>query len=223
MIRTILFDLDDTLYPRHLGIMDEIRTMILRYLQTRLNLPRDEADARRREYFEAYGTTMRGLQINHQIDTDEFLRYVHDIPLHEYLKPNPRLDAMLTSIPHDKVVFTNASREHAERVLDLLAIRHHFGRIVDVRDLEYESKPQPVAYQRVCELLGTKPEECLLVEDNARNLIAARELGMVTVLLQDGTGATGEGADFVISEIEELGTVLARIPLECGGKNPESV
>jgi putative hydrolase of the HAD superfamily len=166
---------------------------------------------------------MRGLQINHQIDTDEFLRYVHDIPLDEYLKPNPRLDAMLTSIRHNKVVFTNASREHAERVLDLLGIRHHFHRIIDVRDVEYESKPQPVAYERVCELLGTLPEECLLVEDNARNLIAARELGMVTVLVQDGTGAAGESADFVISEIEELGTVLARMPLDHGGQTPESV
>jgi putative hydrolase of the HAD superfamily len=212
MIRTILFDLDDTLYPGHLGIMDEIRALILQYLETRLNLPRDEADARRREYLEAYGTTMRGMQVNHHIDPDEFLEYVHDIPLDEYLKPNPRLDAMLTSLPHDKVVFTNASREHAKRVLDLLAIRHHFGRIVDVRDLDYESKPQPVAYRRVCELLGVFPEECLLVEDNVRNLVAARQLGMVTVLVRDGDGATGEGADFVISEIEELGTVVARLP-----------
>jgi putative hydrolase of the HAD superfamily len=214
MIRTILFDLDDTLYPRHLGIMDEIRALILQYLETRLSLPRDEADARRGEYLEAYGTTMRGMQVNHDIDPDEFLEYVHDIPLDEYLKPNPRLDAMLTSLPHEKVVFTNASREHATRVLDLLAIRHHFGRIVDVRDLDYESKPQPVAYRRVCELLGVLPEECLLVEDNLRNLVAARQLGMVTVLVQDGEGATGEGADFVISEIEELGTVVARLPLE---------
>jgi putative hydrolase of the HAD superfamily len=130
---------------------------------------------------------------------------------------------MLTSIRHNKVVFTNASREHAERVLDLLGIRHHFHRIIDVRDVEYESKPQPVAYERVCELLGTLPEECILVEDNARNLIAARELGMVTVLVQDGTGTTDEGADFVISEIEELGTVLARIPLDRRGQTPESV
>jgi len=75
-------------------------------------------------------------------------------------------------------------------VLDLLGIRHHFGRIVDVRDLEYESKPQPAAYERVCELLGVLPEECLMVEDNARNLMPARELGMITVLVQDGSGAT---------------------------------
>jgi putative hydrolase of the HAD superfamily len=218
MIRTILFDLDDTLYPRHLGVMDEIRALMLRFIQTRLALPRDEAEARRRQYFEAYGTTMRGMQINHQIDPDEFLRFVHDIPLQKYLQPNPRLNAMLISIPHDKVVFTNASREHAERVLDLLGIRHHFGRIVDVRDLEYESKPQPAAYERVCELLGVLPEECLMVEDNARNLMPARELGMITVLVQDG-GATGEGADFVISEIEELGTVLARMALEQGSKD----
>jgi putative hydrolase of the HAD superfamily len=216
MIRTILFDVDDTLYPRQSGIMDQIRTMILRYIQTRLNLPRDEADELRRQYFEAYGTTMRGLQINHDIDPDEFLEFVHDIPLHEYLQPNPRLDALLTVIPQDKVAFTNASREHAERVLEVLGIRRHFTRIVDVRDVGYDSKPQPVAYQRVCELLGTLPEECLLVEDNVRNLIPAKELGMVTVLVRDGSVATGDGADFVIPQIEDLGTVLAPVKKQYG-------
>ena len=221
MIRTILFDVDDTLYPRHLGIMDRIRAMILQYIQTRLNLPRDEADELRRTYFEAYGTTMRGLQINHEIDPDEFLEYVHDIPLHEYLQPNPRLDALLTAIPQDKVAFTNASREHAERVLEVLGIRRHFARIVDVRDVGYDSKPQPVAYQRVCELLGALPEECLLVEDNVLNLVPAKELGMVTVLVQDGRAGTDHSADFVIPQIEDLGTVLAPVERQ-GGRHTES-
>jgi putative hydrolase of the HAD superfamily len=211
MIHTVLFDLDETLYPRESGIMDEIRVLMLRYLCTRLNLSPEEAEALRRRYFQAYGTTMRGLQINHHIDADEFLQYVHDIPLQAYIQPNPDLDAVLASIPEDKVIFTNASREHAERVLALLGIRQHFSRIVDVRDVNYESKPQLEAYRRICNLLQVRPEQCVLVEDNARNLEPARALGMVTVLLRDGASGAQGSADYVLNQIEEIGTLLETI------------
>ena len=116
MIHTILFDLDDTLYPRSAGIMGEIRSLILDFIRTRLDLPAEEADALRELYLQTYGTTMRGLQVNHQIDPEEYLLHVHDITLHEYLQPNPELDAVLDAAPQDMVIFTNASREHAERV-----------------------------------------------------------------------------------------------------------
>jgi putative hydrolase of the HAD superfamily len=211
MIRAILFDLDETLYPRQAGVMGQIRVLILRYLRTRFGLSSEEAEVLRRQYFQTYGTTMRGLQINHQIDVDEFLRYVHDIPLHEYLQPNHSLDAVLASILQDKVVFTNASREHAEAVLELLGIRRHFVQIVDVRDVDYESKPQAVAYQRACQLLGVRPEECVLVEDNVRNLRPAKALGMTTVLVQHDSDGPDEAVDYAIRRIEEIGDVLNRI------------
>jgi putative hydrolase of the HAD superfamily len=209
MIRTILFDLDETLYPPQTGIMDHLRSLILRYLCTRLALPPDEADALRRHYFQAYGTTMRGLQLEHHIDPDEFLHFVHDIPLHRYLQPNPGLDAVLTSIHQQKIVFTNASQEHAEAVLALLGVRHHFERIVDVRDMRYESKPQPAAYRYVCELLDVRPAECLIVDDNVRNLQSAKALGMVTVLVWDGSDEPHDGVDYAIPRIEEIGQVLS--------------
>jgi putative hydrolase of the HAD superfamily len=209
MIRTILFDLDDTLYPRQAGVMGQIRCLMLRYLRTRLDLSPDEADALRRSYFQIYGTTLRGLQIHHQIDPDEYLRAVHDFPLQPYLEPNPTLDAVLASLPQQKVVFTNASREHAERVLDVLGIRQRFVRIVDVRDMDYQSKPEPSAYQRICKLLNVEPQECILVEDNARNLRPAKALGMVTVLV-DGDGRD-DSVDYAISRIEEIGHVLEQI------------
>jgi pyrimidine 5'-nucleotidase len=97
MIRILLFDLDDTLYPRSAGVMDQIRQLILRYIRERLHLSPEEADELRRSYFMTYGTTMRGLQIERHIDADEFLHYVHDIPLEAYLQPNPKLDAVLAS------------------------------------------------------------------------------------------------------------------------------
>jgi putative hydrolase of the HAD superfamily len=107
------------------------------------------------------------------------------------------------------VVFTNASREHAERVLGVLGIRRHFARIVDVRDMAYESKPQPSAYRRICQLLEASPEECLLVEDNVRNLCPAKEIGMSTVLVGDGSQARHPCVDHAIDRVEEIGQVLA--------------
>lgn len=216
MIRTLLFDLDETLYPARTGVMDHFRGLMLQYMRDHLHVTVEEAEGLRKRYFLTYGTTMRGLQLNHSIDPDEFLQYVHDIPLEEYLKPNHELDAVLASIRQRKVVFTNASREHAERVLALLGIRRHFERIVDVRDVRYESKPQAGAYVRICELLEVQPEQCLIVEDNARNLLPAKALGMATVLVQEGVQLSPEGVDRVISRIEEIAEAVA--DLESGLK-----
>ncbi len=212
MIHTILFDLDETLYPPEAGVMRQIGERITRYVQIRLNLSTDEALAVRRKYFLEYGTTMRGLQLNYGIDPDEYLAYVHQIPLEQYLHPNERLDRVLQRIPQEKVVFTNASREHAERVLALLGIRRHFSRIVDVRDVGYESKPQPEAYERICQILGVRAEECLIVEDNLRNLLPAKALGMATVLVGNGNGRAEplDGVDWQIEKIEEISSVLGQ-------------
>ena len=211
MIQTILFDLDDTLYPRDAGIMGEIRRLILDFVQTRLELPAEEADTLRARYLREYGTTMRGLQVNHQIDPGEYLHHVHEIGLSEYLQPNTELDAVLEAISQEKVVFTNASREHAERVLSVLGISRHFARIVDVRDMEYEGKPQPSAYVRICEMLGVEPEACMLVEDNVRNLRPAKELGMSTVLVGGGSQPEPQCVDYAIDRIEQIGSVLTEV------------
>lgn len=211
MIQAILFDLDDTLYPRQAGVMDQIRILMLQYLRTRLDLSPEEADALRRRYFQEYGTTMRGLQLKHAIDADEFLDYVHNIRLEDHIQPNPELDAALASLQQQKIVFTNASREHAERVLDVLGVAHHFDRIVDVRDVAFESKPQLAAYRRICELIDVPPERCMLVEDNVRNLQPAKALGMTTVLVGEDNAGTEGDVDYVMERIEEIGHLVGRL------------
>jgi putative hydrolase of the HAD superfamily len=213
MTPILLFDLDETLYPREAGVMDRIRARILLYLRSELHVPQVEADALRRSYLQEYGTTLRGLQINHHIDPEKYLCYVHDIPLERCLRANPELDAALADIPLNKVIFTNASREHAERVLALLAIRRHFVRIIDVRDVEYESKPQKAAYDRACGLLGIRPQECVIVEDNVRNLRPAKALGMTTVLVGDGEGQPDGSVDVTIQRIELIGAALDSLGL----------
>jgi putative hydrolase of the HAD superfamily len=212
MIRAILFDLDDTLYPSHSGVMDQIRELMLRYLRERLHLSPEEADALRRHYFLTYGTTMRGLQINHRIDPDEYLALVHDIQLENHLQPNEELGSVLAGIRQQKIVFTNASREHAEAVLTVLGVRSHFDRVVDVRDMNYESKPVASAYARICELLALEPRECILVEDNVRNLEPARAMGMTTVLVSDAeANPAPDIVDHVLPRVEEIGRLVESI------------
>jgi len=206
-LRVLLIDLDDTVYPSDCGLMKEVGRLILRYMVERMGIPPEEAVALRRQYYLQYGTTLRGLQEHHQVDTEDYLAFVHQIPLERYLRPDPELDAALAAIPQEKVIFTNATAEHAWRVLDLVGVRRHFRRVVDLRALQYANKPDPRAYQRALALLQVPPEACALVEDSLRNLLPAKDLGMVTVLVaQDGAGE--EGVDVVIPRLADLPAAL---------------
>jgi putative hydrolase of the HAD superfamily len=205
ILKYILFDLDETLYPSRSGLMARISELMSRYMEERLGMPPTEVSSRRKHYYRTYGTTLRGLQIHHRVDPEDYLAYVHDIPLEDYIDPNDELDRVLSEIEIDKVVFTNASVEHARRVLTILGIERHFSHIIDVRAVDYVAKPDPAAYQRALEILGVEGDECLIVDDRDRNLTPAKELGMTTVLV--GSKKTAD-VDFVIGEVKEIGEVM---------------
>ena len=208
MIKYILFDLDDTLYPKEIGLMAAIGQRIHQYMEERVGLDPMMARDLRRHYLKTYGTTLKGLRVHYNIDTEEYLAYVHDVPLGDYLKPDEALDRALTEIQAEKVVFTNATTEHAHRVLRFLGVEHHFSRIVDLRATNYENKPRPRAYRCVLDILGARPEECLMVEDSVRNLRPAKEMGMITVLVN---GSGGDGVDFAIDAVTQMVEVCKRI------------
>ena len=204
-LQYILFDLDETLYPSRSGLMAEIGELMSQFMEEQLDMPPSEVPALREHYYLTYGTTMRGLQIHHGIDPEDYLAYVHDLPLEDYIGPNDELDRVLAEIETEKTIFTNASAEHARRVLAILGIERHFDCIIDVRAMGYMSKPDPEAYQRALEILGVSGDECLIVDDRARNLTPAKELGMITVLV--GSEKTAD-VDFVIGEVAEIGEVM---------------
>mgnify|MGYP005855894763 CR=1 FL=1 len=208
----ILFDLDETLYPSQCGLMVAITRLMSRYVEERLGMPPSGVPALREHYYRTYGTTMRGLQIHHGIDPEDYLAYVHKVPVEDYVEPNDELDRVLADIEAEKVVFTNASKEHAWRVLKALGIERHFRRIMDVRDFGYMSKPDPEAYRRALEILGAEGVECVIVDDNVRNLAPAKELGMITVLVSNDETSLeqpqSKAVDFVIGEVAEIGEVV---------------
>jgi putative hydrolase of the HAD superfamily len=184
MIRTIFFDLDDTLYPNSTGLWQAIRMRIGLYMRERLSLPEEEILELRRFYFERYGTTLRGLQIHNRVDPLDYLAYVHDLPLQDYLSPSPQLRQLLLSLPQQRWVFTNADSAHARRVLNALNLTDCFQGIIDVLATGFICKPEPEAYQKALQIAGeTDPASCMLVDDAPRNLLAAQRMGFATVLV----------------------------------------
>lgn len=202
--RFLLCDLDNTLYPPESGVMSNVGRLISRYMVERVGIPPAEVDALKDKYYERYGATMCGLMTHYGIDPEDYLAFVHDLPLGHYIGPNPDLDVMLASIPLRKAIFTNSDREHAGRVLDTLEVRHHFERIVDVRDFGFYPKPHQSAYLRTLEILKAQADECFIVEDAARNLAPAKTMGMVTVLMASNPESGEDWPDAVDVRIPDI-------------------
>lgn len=181
---TLFFDLDETLYSSSCGLWPIIQQRMTHYMDERLGLPRESIPTLRRKYFETYGTTLRGLQIHHQVDAEDYLAYVHDLPLGEYLRPVAGLREILLSLPQPRLIFTNADSDHAGRVIQVLGLEGCFQGIIDIRRLEFTCKPEDAAYQKALAIAGEeRPERCVLFDDSPVNLEAAKKFGFLPVLV----------------------------------------
>jgi putative hydrolase of the HAD superfamily len=213
---TLFFDLDETLYPSQSGVWDAIADRIDSFMLDVLKFPAAEIHPMRSRLFKQYGTTLKGLQVVCEIDPYHYLQYVHDVPLKDLLVPNHRLRQVLQEYPQRKVIFTNADRPHAERVIDALGLDGCFELIVDIHDIAPHCKPEVEAYHIALRKAGNPhPTECVLLDDKVSNLQVARQLGFHTVLVGDeSSGASGYDH---IRLLEDLPAVLD--PL-LNGSNP---
>jgi putative hydrolase of the HAD superfamily len=207
---TLFFDLDDTLYPSSNGLWSAIKERIMRYMVDRLDIPATQAPDLQRQYYQNYGTTLRGLQHHHQVNALDFLEYVHNVSLGAYLKPDEGLNALLEQLPQRKWIFTNADAAHAQRVLVELQIQPFFEGIVDVVSTGYACKPEDQAYHFALSAAGeSEPGRCIFIDDSPRNLAPARRLGFWTVLV--GSTRPDEAAHFSIQSLRDLPAVLPEL------------
>lgn len=207
---TLFFDLDATLYPHSNGLWSEIRNRIFQYMREEIGLTEEEIPAIRDHYWNTYGTTLEGLRIHHGVDAGDYLQYVHNIPLESYLSQDPELNTLLSDLPQDLWVFTNADRNHAEAVLQVLGIQECFTGIIDLLAMDFVIKPKPAAYQIALEISGEKdPSRCVLFDDLVANLVGAKKQGFTTVLVGDN-GQT-DSADFQLPTIHKIREVLPHL------------
>jgi pyrimidine 5'-nucleotidase len=180
---TLFFDLDDTLYPSSSGLWQAIKGRMTQYMCERLQIPEADVPVLREQYFKMYGTTLRGLQERHQVDTEEYLAYVHDVPLASYLTPNPVVREVIASLPTRNLIFTNADASHARRVLAALELDDLFDTIVDVNAIAPYCKPMPESFAIAMDLADEPdPRKCVMIDDLPRTTRAALEVGMASLL-----------------------------------------
>ena len=181
-VETWVFDLDNSLYPRHLNLWQQVDERIREYVATCLEIGREEAFRVQKDYYRRYGTTMRGLMNEHGLNPDDFLDFVHEID-HSPLEPDAALGAAIEALPGRKLILTNGTRKHADAVTRRLAIDHHFEGVFDIVAAELEPKPAPQTYDRFLATHGVDPVRAAMFEDLARNLAVPHALGMTTVLV----------------------------------------
>ena len=181
-VETWVFDLDNTLYPHHLNLWQQVDARIRDYIVGFLNVTPDEALRVQKDYYRRYGTTMRGLMEEHGLDPDKFLAVVHEID-HSPLTPDPALGAAIASLSGRKLILTNGTRRHAEAVMRRLEIEQHFDDVFDIVAADLEPKPRPQVYDRFLKRHGVDPAKAAIFEDLARNLEVPHALGMTTVLV----------------------------------------
>jgi putative hydrolase of the HAD superfamily len=181
-IDTWVFDLDNTLYPHHLNLWQQVDERIRNYIAKFLDTTHDDAFRKQKDFYRRYGTTMRGMMVEHGMNPDDFLDFVHEID-HSPIEPNPPLGAALEQLPGRKLILTNGTRAHADAVMKRLAIDHHFEDVFDIIAGELEPKPLPQTYDRFLARHEVDAGKAAMFEDLARNLEVPHALGMTTVLV----------------------------------------
>ncbi len=217
-VDTWVFDLDNTLYPANSAIFPQISQRITTYVAEALGLEPADAKVVQTDYYEKYGTSLRGLMTEHGISPDEFLAYVHDID-HSPLEPNPALGAAIDALPGRKLVLTNGTRLHAENILTRLGIADHFEDRFGIVEAGFTPKPERENYDTFIRLHDVDVVKSAFFEDLAVNLTVPHELGMVTTLVVPaGTRAVlhgewemeGRGSDPKVDFVTEDLTAFLR-------------
>lgn len=205
-IDTWLFDLDNTLYPIESEVMTLVSSRMTDFMEKITGLPRDQARAIQKAYYEEHGTTLAGLMANnHGVDPEDFLTSVHDISL-EALSPDAALIAGLERLPGRRLVFTNGSAAHAVRVLERMEMAHLFEDIFHIAAADYIPKPARATFEKMSTLHSVSAPTAAFFEDSEKNLAPAAELGMTTVLV--GPHAAASTAAFIDHRTNDLAAFL---------------
>jgi len=201
-----VIDLDNTLYSADAGVFARMDRRMTDFVSRELGVDEDEANRLRLKYWHEYGTTLRGMMLHHGMEAEPFLHYVHDVDAHEFLRPDPELDAALARLPGRKVIHTNGIREHADRILNALGIAHHFARIYDIRFDNYIPKPSSELLAKLLAAEGVEPSRALVIDDMPDNLQAARDLGCKTAWIS--RNAATHDWDFHLPSVHPLPEAL---------------
>jgi len=176
-------------------------------MKERMGIPENDIPPLREQYFKMYGTTLRGLQERHNVDMEDYLAYVHDLPLDKYLAPDPVQREIIASLPTHNLIFTNADTPHAKRVLKALKLDDLFDTIIDIHTISPFCKPMPESFAIAQDIADEPdPRKCVMIDDQARTTRAALNANMASILY--GTEEPTDEASGVFTDWTHLPILL---------------
>lgn len=203
-VDTWLFDLDNTLYPLESEFMGRIEVKMTDFVARMTGLPREEARALQKQYFTEHGTTLAGLMMNHGLEPKVFLDEVHDVSM-DCLVPDPALREAIARLPGRRIIFTNGSIGHAERVLKHLDLRDLFSEVFAIETADYVPKPSLSTFDKISKLHAIDPPMTAFFEDSEKNLVPAARMGMTTILVgPHAKDSTSEHVHFRTNDLPEF-------------------
>ncbi len=205
-VHTWVFDLDNTLYPPHMRLFDQIEVKMTAYVMNTLGVDKPEADRLRQKYWAEHGTTLAGLMREHDLDPDPYLVAVHDISM-DPLDPDPELASVIRDLEGRRIVYTNGSASYAERVLEARGLSDLFDAIYGVEHANYRPKPERAAFEAIFERDGITAQNAAMFEDDQRNLAAPHDMGMRTVLV----APTPHDAPYIHHHTDDLAAFLNKL------------
>ena len=177
-----IFDLDDTLHNASAHIFPVMNRAMTQYMMDALAIDEAEAHKLRQHYWQVYGATLKGLVRHHNTNPHHFLHETHHfLNLPEMVLQVKRLRHLLDSLSGRKLVFTNAPRAYALRVLEVMGIADCFELVFSVESTKFHGKPSRRGFQMLLNTLQVKASDCVMLEDSLPALMTAKRLGMKTI------------------------------------------
>ena len=213
-IKFWIFDLDNTLYAGKTRVFEQVDKKMSKYISKKLKISIAEAKEIQKNYFHRYNTTLNGMIKNHKIDANEFLEFVHDIDIN-FLKKDNKLIEELKKLEGKKIIYTNGSRKHALNVTQKIGIDQCFDGIFDIVESNFVPKPSNEPFKILVERHKIDPKLCVFIEDIARNLKPAYEMGMKTIWIENDEPWAKKFSDskFINYKTKNLSEFLKKINL----------
>lgn len=146
-----------------------------------------------------------------EYDLEEFSKRAGELEFSYYrhrLGENENLKTLLKELKgkgFKLAVATSSLRWRAEKILDLLGIKDYFEVIITAEDIE-KHKPNPEIFLKVAKKLNVKPKNCVVIEDAASGIEAAKrgEMKVIALLTKFQGKEDLKEADLIIKHLDEL-------------------
>jgi len=218
-IKAIIFDLDDTLYPKD-QIRDSAQEQCVRaMIEKGLNCSFEQGLEKIKEIskdprMDMFQETVKHFGPNNQ----EIWEYGHEIYNNANFKTLisfPETKELLEQLKQNfkLILITQGSIRQQDKKVEALGIRNYFDKVILCEDGEKENY-----FSKILEIYNLKPEEVLNIGDNILNEIEiANKLGMKTIRILEGKYSTLtpqeslETPDFTINNPFEIIPILNKL------------